>query len=149
MIKILILLAAVPFACLSQASDSNSDSISARQEKFLMVEKTAEFPGGIGKFYKYVMNNLKYPDVAKRNGIEGKVYLEFVINQDGSIDDETVRALTQAELSKVAKTINVTFDPDCQDEAVRLLRSCPNWVPASIKNKTVRQRMVLPIAFKI
>jgi periplasmic protein TonB len=149
MIKILILLTALPFTCLSQASDSNNDSIGARQEKFLMVEKTAEFPGGIGKFYKYVMKNLKYPDVAKRNGIEGKIYVEFVINQDGSIDDETVRALTEDELSKVPNTTNLTFDPGCRDEAIRLLRSCPDWVPASIKNKTVRQRMVLPIAFKI
>src|SRR5687767_4587139 len=126
MIKILILLTAVPFACLSQENDSINDSISGRQEKFLMVEKTAEFPGGIGKFYKYTMKNLKYPDAAKRNGVEGKVYVEFVINQDGSIDDKTVRALTPDELSKIAKTTNITFDPDCQDEAIRLLRSCPD-----------------------
>ncbi len=149
MIKILILLTAVPFACLSQANSSVNDSINGRSEVFLMVEKTAEFPGGMGKFYKYVMNSLKYPAVAKSNGVEGKVYVEFVINQDGSIDDETVRALTQDELSRTAKTTNVTFDADCQNEAIRLLRGCPDWIPASIKNKAVRQKMVLPIAFKI
>lgn len=114
-----------------------------------MVEKAAEFPGGISKFYKYVGKNLKYPEAARRNGIEGKVFVEFVINQDGSIDDESVRPLTQEELNRVSKSKDVTFDPDCQGEAVRLLKNCANWIPAPIKSTAVKQRMVLPIAFRI
>lgn len=147
--KFLILLIVIPFAGLSQDNNSKNDSTSGPPEKFLMVEKTAEFPGGIGKFYKYILKNLRYPEEAKRNGVEGKVYVEFVINQDGSIDDKSIRALSPDELSKFPSSTPVNFDLDCQNEAIRLLKGCPDWKPATIKKKSVRQRMILPIAFKI
>jgi hypothetical protein len=62
-----------------------------------------------------------------------KVYVEFVINQDGFIDDESVRALTQDELSKVVKTTNVTFDPDCQDEPFAFLEVVLIGYPPPLK----------------
>ncbi len=148
-LKILLLLIVLPLTCLSQKDDPNVDSISAPPKTFLMVEKTAEFPGGIGKFYKYAMKNLRYPESAKRNGVEGKVYVMFVIDQDGSIDDKTVRALTPEEIGNFAVKTNVNLDAGCQEEAVRILRECPDWKPASIKKQPVRQRMVIPIPFNL
>jgi protein TonB len=92
---------------------------------------------------------LRYPESAKRNGVEGKVYVMFVIDQDGSIDDKTVRALTPEEIGNFAVKTNVNLDAGCQEEAVRILRECPDWKPASIKKQPVRQRMVIPIPFNL
>lgn len=149
MLKLLVLLMLVSFASLGQGGKSEADSLANEGEKFLLVEKHAEFPGGMGKFYRYIMENLRYPPDAKRNGIEGKVYVEFVIHQDGSIEDTTVRALGSDDLQKINLPKGIIFNSDCQDEAVRLLKECPDWNPALIKNRPVRQKMVVPIIFKI
>lgn len=149
MLKLLVLLMLVSFPSFGQGAESETDSITNEGEKFLLVEKHAEFPGGMEKFYRYIMKNLRYPSTAKRNGVEGKVYVEFVINQDGSVEDTTVRALGSVDLQKVNVPKGIIFDADCQDEAVRLLKECPDWNPALIKNKRVRQKMVVPIIFKI
>ena len=145
---ILILLMSLPLTCLSQQANLNKEAIN-RSEKFSPAEKNAEFPGGMARFYKYVTRNLKYPEVAKDNRVEGKVFIEFVIDIDGSIDDESVHALTRDELKKLASSPSMIFDHDCQVEAVRILQGCPDWKPATLKGKPVRQKMILPISFKI
>ena len=120
------------------------DSTQSNQNKFVKIDKSAEFPGGMGKFYKFIRKNMRYPKQARLNGIEGKVFVEFKINSDGSIDDESVRAFNDPEYARGGIS-----DPDCQAEAFRLIRQCPNWIPASAKNKPVAQKMVLPISFKL
>jgi protein TonB len=101
---------------------------------FLVVEETATPKGGMGAFYEFVRSKLKYPAQARRMGIEGKVFVEFVINRDGSIQD--VRAI---------KGIGA----GCDEEAVRVVQSAPPWNPGKQRGKAVRQRYVVPITFKL
>ena len=101
---------------------------------FLVVEETAAPTGGMPAFYEFVGKKLKYPAQARRMGIEGKVFVEFVIERDGSITDV-----------KAIKGIGA----GCDEEAVRVLQSAPKWKPGKQRGKPVRQRMVLPIAFKL
>jgi protein TonB len=100
----------------------------------LFVEETAEPIGGMEAFYKYVSKNLKYPLQAKRASIEGRVYLQFVIDKDGSISDV-----------KIMKGIGF----GCDEEAERVIKSSPKWKPGKQRGTPVRQRIVIPIHFKI
>jgi len=101
---------------------------------FLVVEETALPIGGYPAFYDYIAKKLKYPAQARRMAVEGKVFVEFVIEKDGSITDV-----------KAIKGIGA----GCDEEAVRVLQSAPKWKAGKQRGKPVRQRMVLPIAFKL
>jgi len=104
------------------------------EEIYTIVEKQPFYQGGMGAFYKYVSLNLKYPLKAKQLGIEGKVFVSFVVNTDGSISD--VRSLRGIRAG-------------CDVEAIRLIRNSPKWFPGVDRGKQVRVRMVLPITFKL
>ena len=103
-------------------------------EIFTIVEETATPKGGMPAFYKYVGSKLKYPAQATRMGVEGKVYVEFVINRDGSIVDV-----------RVVRGIGA----GCDEEAVRVVQSSPAWNPGKQRGKVVRQKYTLPIQFKL
>jgi protein TonB len=101
---------------------------------FLVVEQPAAPIGGMAAFYKYVSENIRYPGQAKRMNLEGKVFVEFVVDRDGSIT-----------MINVVKGIG----GGCDEEAVRILQGAPPWSPGKQRGKPVRQRMVLPIYFKL
>ena len=104
------------------------------QEIFEIVEESAEPTGGYAAFYKYVKKNIKYPNQAKRMGVEGKVYVQFVVDTDGSITD--VKAIRG-------------IGAGCDEEAVRILSGSPKWKPGKQRGRAVKQRIVLPINFKL
>lgn len=101
---------------------------------FDVVEETAEPIGGVGAFYSYISDKMKYPSQARRIGVEGRVFVQFVINVDGSLTD-----------IKVIKGIGA----GCDEEAIRVLQSAPPWKPGKQRGVPVRQRMVIPITFKL
>lgn len=101
---------------------------------FSVVEETAEPKGGMPAFYKFVGEKMKYPAQARRMGVEGRVFVEFVVNRDGSIVDV-----------KAIKGIGA----GCDEEAVRVVQSAPAWKPGKQRGKPVRQKMVIPIIFKL
>jgi len=101
---------------------------------FLVVEENASPKGGISEFYKYVSENIKYPMQARRMRVEGKVFVEFVIGKDGKIFN-----------ANAVKGIGA----GCDEEAVRIIMNAPAWNPAKQRGKPVKQRMVLPITFKL
>ena len=103
-------------------------------EIFLVVEENAHPKGGISEFYQYIGSNIKYPAQARRLRVEGRVYVEFVVGKDGKIFDATA-----------VKGIGA----GCDEEAVRIIMSSPAWNPAKQRGKPVKQRMVLPITFKL
>jgi len=103
-------------------------------EIFTIVEEPAGPKGGMPAFYKYIADKMKYPAQARRMGIEGKVFVEFVIGKDGSISDV-----------KAVKGIGA----GCDEEAVRVVQGAPAWSPGKQRGKPVKQRMVLPITFKL
>ncbi len=91
------------------------------------------FPGGDDELMNFLSKNLKYPELAKRAGITGKVIIDFVIEIDGKISD-----------IKVVKGIGY----GCDDEAVRVVKLMPKWIPAKINGKPIRFKLTLPIVFK-
>ncbi|UXP33256.1 TonB family protein [Reichenbachiella agarivorans] len=103
-------------------------------EVFDIVEDQPAPPGGMAAFYKYVGQNMKYPNQARRMGIEGRVFVQFVVDKDGSITE--VRAI---------KGIGA----GCDEEAVRVLEGAPKWKPGKQRGRAVKVRMILPITFKL
>jgi protein TonB len=104
------------------------------EEIFSVVEETATPKGGLPAFYKYVGDKMKYPAQARRMGVEGKVFVQFVIGKDGSINDV-----------KIIKGIGA----GCDEEAARVMQSAPPWNPGKQRGKAVKQRYTLPIIFKL
>lgn len=97
-------------------------------------EKAAEFIGGLEALYEFIYKNIDYPKVALRNGISGKVYLQFKIGPNGEISDIL-------ELRSP--------DPSLTEEAIRVIRLMPNWVPAEQGGRKVYTNIQIPIAFKL
>ena len=103
-------------------------------EIFDVVETMPTPVGGMEAWNKYLSNNLKYPTQARRMGIEGTVFVVFVVNTDGSIQDvEILRGIGGG----------------ADEEAVRVVRAAPNWEPGKQRGKPVRVKMRLPIRFKL
>ncbi len=98
------------------------------------AEKMPEFKGGIKKLFKYLADNIKYPDEARRAGIEGKVHVQFVVNKKGEIKDVTI-----------LRGVNKWLD----EEAIRVVKSMPNWKPGKQHGKAVSVYYMLPINFKL
>lgn len=101
---------------------------------FVVVEQTAAPRDGMAAFYKYVSENIRYPGQARRMGIEGRVFVQFVVDKDGS--------LSQLEVIKGVGS-------GCDEEALRIIANSPPWSPGKQRGRAVRQRMVLPIFFKL
>ena len=101
---------------------------------FEIVEENAQFPGGDEACYKWLYDNIKYPAIAQEQGIQGRVFVRFVVNKDGSIVDVEVTRSPDPSLSK---------------EAERVIKLMPKWRPARQGNKPVRSRFNLPVMFKL
>lgn len=101
---------------------------------FVSVDKAPNFPGGLTKFYEYVGKAIKYPKRAQEANIQGKVYLQFVVEKDGSLTD-----------------IEVIRGPGAgiNEEAVRVLKESPRWYPGVADGKTVRVRFNIALNFSL
>ena len=104
------------------------------QTIFIVVEESASFPGGIQEMTNFIKNNLKYPQQARETGTQGKVFVTFVVERDGSLTDV-----------KVLRDIG----SGCGEEAVRVVKSMPKWKPAKQRGKPVRMQFNLPVAFTL
>lgn len=103
-----------------------------KNDVFTAVDSPPTFPGGIDGFYKYLASNLRYPQEARNQNIQGKVFLQYVIEIDGRLSD-----------IKVVRGIG----GGCDEEAIRVLKGSPRWVAGSQNGKKVRVQYVLPITF--
>ena len=101
---------------------------------FDVVEEDPVFPGGEKKLYEFLSKNLRYPEMAKENAIQGKVYVQFVVWKDGSIKDV-----------KIVKGIHKTLDK----EAFRVVNKMPKWRPGKQLGKVVNTKFTIPIKFKL
>lgn len=101
-------------------------------EVFQVVEEMPMFPGGMEELMKYLQKEIKYPQEAIDKGIGGKVIVQFVVNTDGSICNDSV-----------VKSV----DPILDAEAIRVVRSMPNWTPGKQRGEPVRVRFTMPVAF--
>lgn len=101
---------------------------------FVVAETMPSFPGGDQALFKFLSENVKYPVIAQENNIQGRVICQFVVNRDGSIVDvEVVRSV----------------DPSLDREAIRVIKSMPNWTPGKQRGKTVRVKFTLPVNFRL
>lgn len=104
------------------------------EEIFTVVEKMPAFPGGDEARVKFMQENIKYPEEARKNGISGTVSISFVVEKDGKITNVTL-----------LRGVNELLD----DEALRVVKMMPAWKPGIQKGKPVRVQYVLPISFKL
>ncbi len=99
---------------------------------FYIVEDMPEFPGGESALHAFISKSVKYPVIAQENGIQGRVYISFVINAKGLV-----------ESIKIARGV----DPALDKEAVRVIKSMPKWKPGKQRGKPVKVSFTVPINF--
>ncbi len=104
------------------------------QQIFQVVENMPEFPGGRAALMKYLATNIKYPPYAKEAGIQGRVFINFVVEKDGSIT-----------AVKVLRGIG----GGCDEEAIRVVKNMPKWSPGMQRGKPVRVSFNLPVKFTL
>ena len=110
-----------------------TDSV-AKDEVFMVAEQMPEFPGGMKELLKFLQNNLKYPENAMKNNVQGRVIVQFVVEKDGTLTE-----------FKVARSV----DPDLDAEALRVLQIMPKWKPGMQRGKIVRVKFTVPVSFKL
>jgi protein TonB len=101
---------------------------------FLVVEEMPTFPGGEGELINYLHKNIKYPSIARENNIQGRVYVTFVVDNDGKIKD-----------AKVLRGIG----GGCDEEALRVVRAMPDWKPGRQNGRNVQVQYNLPVNFTL
>ena len=111
-----------------------NDPSAAQGEIFQVVEEQPMFPGGMQELMKFLQTNIRYPKEAQARGLQGRVVVQFVVNKDGSICEENV-----------VKSV----DPQLDAEALRVVRSMPNWTPGKQRGEAVRVRFTIPVTFKL
>ncbi len=124
-------LAVMPGSVVEEVVELEEDE---EEPVFVVVENDPEFPGGMEALYAFISNNVKYPKQALENGIQGKVYVTFVVEVDGSISN-----------IKVLRDIG----GGCGAEAVRVVKLMPKWKPGTQRGKAVRVQFNLPVEFKL
>lgn len=128
------------FAARAQSSKVDTNQANTNQKRntspqqFIAVEKEAVFPGGVNNFYNYIGHNLRYPENAIKNKIEGKVSVSFVVDKNGKLVE-----------IKIIKGVS----PDIDAEAVRLFRNSPRWMPGIQNGILVKQQYAMNIIFQL
>ena len=103
-------------------------------EIFTIVEEMPDFPGGMAKLADYLAKNIKYPQMARESGIQGRVFVNFVVEPDGSVSNVNVMR---------------SLGGGCDEEAMRVVKSMPKWKPGKQRGKAVRVSYILPVNFKL
>jgi periplasmic protein TonB len=139
-LKNIILIIALHFICGSTfAQEVPAPKPTSNPEPpqiYEVVDEPADFPGGVSAFNLFVKENLKYPENARKDKIEGTCYLQFIVSENGYI-------------SNVRLKKGILNYPECDAEAIRLVKSMPKWVPGKVNGKNVHSVFSLPIKFKL
>lgn len=115
-------------------TDVGGEETVEEEEIFVFVEEYPSYPGGEDALYKYLYDNIKYPDVARDNNITGTVIIRFVVEKDGSI--------TKAAVAR-------EIGGGCGKEALRVVNAMPKWKPGKQSGKAVRTEFTLPVQFQL
>ena len=99
-----------------------------------IVEDMPEFPGGSQKLFEYLIENTHYPEIAEKNGVQGRVVVTFMVEKDGRITE-----------AKIAKSVDQSLD----EEAVRVVKSMPKWKPGNFNGEPTRVKYTVPITFRL
>lgn len=113
-----------------------SQNTEGKTEVVSFIDEDPIFPGGLGSLNQFLMKNLRYPETAIENGLQGKCIIGVIINSDGSLSDITVIK-------------GVSGCPECDREAIRIVKLMPHWIPGKKDGIAVSSRYQLPISFKL
>lgn len=102
-------------------------------EIFTVVEHVPEFRGGVKALMKFIQENIKFPEAAKQNKVEGRVLVNFVVKKDGKVSN-----------AEIVKSLGF----GCDEEVLRMMKLMPDWIPGSQNDKPVNVRFTLPVEFK-
>ncbi|MBQ6306077.1 MAG: energy transducer TonB [Bacteroidales bacterium] len=108
--------------------------VEGESDVYQIVEQMPEFPGGVAELFHYISKNIHYPQKAREKGIQGRVFIGFIVEKDGSISN--VRNLRGV-------------DSELDAEAIRVVKSMPKWKPGKHKGEFVRVSYQIPILFKL
>ncbi|MCC7318633.1 MAG: energy transducer TonB, partial [Bacteroidales bacterium] len=111
-------------------ADARADS----DEVFTVVQEMPEYPGGTEAMMKFLADNIKYPAQAIRDSIQGRVYINFIVEKNGRISS-----------AKVLRGIG----GGCDEEAVRVVELMPSWIPGKQRGENVRVSFNIPIKFTL
>ena len=132
--KKLILMLLMAECCLMTAHAQKTVVSQTNQKVFDTVEQMPEYPGGMQAMIAFLQTNMKYPEDAAKQKVEGRVMVQFIVETDGSISDV-----------HVAKQVFPSLDA----EAIRVVQAMPRWTPGKDKGKVVRVKYNLPIVFRM
>ncbi len=116
------------------AEQKDIEEKTANDEPFMVVEDMPKFPGGHVAMLQYLQGNIRYPEEARDNNIQGRVLIQFIVEKDGSISN-----------AEVVKSVHELLDA----EAMRCISNMPAWTPGSQRGKPVRVRYTIPVNFKL
>ncbi len=116
------------------ADQGGKEVVEEKQEIVRYVEEMPSFPNGQDELMKFFAQNVKYPEVARRAGVEGKVFVQFVVGKDGRVGQVSI-----------AKGIGA----GCDEEAIRVVKMMPKWTPGKQNGRTVLVQVIVPIIFKL
>jgi len=122
---------------LMESSESIADKTKSEKiqgKVYDKVEQMPEFPGGQTELVNFLMSTVKYPEESMKNGIQGKVFVSFVVSKKGSVLN-----------TKIERGV----DPLLDAEALRVVNSMPKWTPGMEKGKKVAVQFTLPISFRL
>ena len=120
--------------CLTTVSAQKTVVSQKNEDVFDIVEQMPEYPGGMQALFEFLKENIKYPEDAQKQKVEGRVLVKFVVETDGSISNIEV--------------VKNAF-PSLDAEAERVVRIMPKWTPGKQKGQVVRVKFVLPINFSL
>ena len=130
--RFLLLLSAILLTNIAFCQEETKTS--GDEPVFVIVEEQAEFPGGLDSMYAYIQKNLVYPEKAIAEGIEGRVFVQFVIEKDGSISNILIKR---------------AIGGGCEEAVVEMIKNMPKWKPGKQRGKPVRFQFTLPIKFEL
>lgn len=118
----------IPAQAMVAAEDYDGEDV------FDMVEEMPAYPGGMEELMKFLQTHVKYPKEAEEKGQQGRVLVTFVVEKNGSITN-----------AKVVKSVS----PELDAEALRVVKSMPNWTPGKQRGEAVRVKFTIPIVFRL
>jgi len=106
-----------------------------RDEPFITVEIMPSFPGGEDALSRFLQRNIRYPHMAQENGIEGRIFVQFIIDPEGKVSE--------------VQTVGAHKGGGLEEEAIRVVKLMPNWKPGRQSGRNVSVRYNLPIGFSL
>jgi len=116
------------------ANRLEKEADTAKEEAFDVVEQMPEYPGGLPELMKYISMNVHYPEAATKTGTQGRVVVQFIIEEDGTVSD-----------ARVVQRVSDELDA----EALRVVNAMPKWTPGRQKGQPVRVKYTLPVSFRL